>query len=380
MYGYIKGIVKEIESNYIVIDNHDIGYIIYVPNPYYYQINNSYTVYTYTHIREDEYSLYGFANQEALKLFLKLISVKGLGPKMALPMLATGSPDGIIDAIDRENILYLKKFPKIGDKVARQIILDLKGKLNGNQISLLDVKNDELTDALVALGYKQADIKKVIKNINTSLPIEEQIKEAFKLLLKWGDHMKIGIDIDDTITDTWKTLIPIYSKVFNKDLNLLSKSAPYYQSIKDLNITVDEYFNIMKPYYKDNILNVPLKPYAKETINKLYDDGYTIIFITARGKMYDNPYEITKEYLDTSGIKYHKLITGAEKKEEVCIKENISIFIDDSFKHCSAVATSGIKVLMPSTIYNKKYLEFPHFTSWQEVPTYIKNIELETGE
>ena len=103
---------------------------------------------------------------------------------MALPMLATGSPDGIIDAIDRENILYLKKFPKIGDKVARQIILDLKGKLNGNQISLLDVKNDELTDALVALGYKQADIKKVIKNINTSLPIEEQIKEAFKLLLK----------------------------------------------------------------------------------------------------------------------------------------------------------------------------------------------------
>ena len=70
----------------------------------------------------------------------------------------------------------------------------------------------------------------------------------------------------------------------------------------------------------------------------------------------------------------------AEKKEVVCIKENISIFIDDSFKHCSAVAASGIKVLMPSTIYNKKYLEFPHFTSWQEVPTYIKSIELETGE
>ena len=181
---------------------------------------------------------------------------------MALPMLATGSPDGIIDAIDRENILYLKKFPKIGDKVARQIILDLKGKLNGNQISLLDVKNDELTDALVALGYKQADIKKVIKNINTSLPIEEQIKEAFKLLLKWGDYMKIGIDIDDTITDTWKTLIPIYSKVFNKDINLLSKSAPYYQSIKDLNITVDEYFNIMKPYYKDNSIFLMLVSFS----------------------------------------------------------------------------------------------------------------------
>ncbi len=104
---------------------------------------------------------------------------------MALPMLATGSINGIIDAIDRENILYLKKFPKIGDKVARQIILDLKGKLNGSQISLFETSsNDELTDALVALGYKQADIKKIVKNISPELTIENQIKEALKLLLK----------------------------------------------------------------------------------------------------------------------------------------------------------------------------------------------------
>ena len=185
MYGYIKGYIKDIESNYIIIDNHDIGYLIYVPNPYYYKIDELYTIYTYNCIREDEYSLYGFINKEELNLFLKLISVKGLGPKMALPMLATGSINGIIDAIDRENILYLKKFPKIGDKVARQIILDLKGKLNGNQISLLDSHaNDELTDALIALGYKQTDIKKIVKNVDTELTIENQIKEALKLLLK----------------------------------------------------------------------------------------------------------------------------------------------------------------------------------------------------
>ena len=162
MYGYIKGLIKEVECNYIIIDNHDIGYLIYVPNPYYYKLEETYTIYTYNQVREDEFSLYGFKNKEELDLFLKLISVKGLGPKMALPMLATGSITGIIDAIDRENILYLKKFPKIGDKVARQIILDLKGKLNGNQLSLLTSKqNDELTDALVALGYKQADTKKI---------------------------------------------------------------------------------------------------------------------------------------------------------------------------------------------------------------------------
>ena len=185
MYAYINGIIKDVESNYVVIDNNGIGYQIYVANPYYYKLDETYTIYTYSYIREDEYSLYGFKNKEELNLFLKLISVKGLGPKMALPMLATGSTAGIIDAIDRENILYLKKFPKIGDKVARQIILDLKGKLNGSQMSLLESShNDELTEALVALGYKQADIKKIVKNIDPSLTIENQIKEALKLLLK----------------------------------------------------------------------------------------------------------------------------------------------------------------------------------------------------
>ncbi|MBQ8219376.1 MAG: Holliday junction branch migration protein RuvA [Bacilli bacterium] len=184
MYGYIKGIIKDIESNYVIIDNNDIGYLIYVPNPYYYKLDNEYTIYTYNNVKEDEYSLYGFKNKEELNLFLKLISVKGLGPKMALPILATGSINGIVDAIDRENILYLKKFPKIGDKVARQIILDLKGKINGNQMTLLTHNNDELSEALIALGYKQADIKKVITNVSQELSIEEQIKESLKLLLK----------------------------------------------------------------------------------------------------------------------------------------------------------------------------------------------------
>ena len=185
MYGYISGIIKEVESNYIIIDNQGVGYMIYVANPYHYQIDEKYKIYTYNCIREDEYSLYGFNDKEELNLFLRLISVKGLGPKMALPMFATGSTTGIIDAIDRENILYLKKFPKIGDKVARQIILDLKGKLNTTGNNSLETKNNsELVDALVALGYKQADIKKITSSVRTDISIEDQIKEALKLLLK----------------------------------------------------------------------------------------------------------------------------------------------------------------------------------------------------
>lgn len=183
MYGYIKGYIKDIESNYIVVDNHDIGYQIYVPNPYSYKLDELYKVYTYSYIREDEYSLYGFNTKEELNLFLKLISVKGLGPKMALPMLATGSISGIVDAIDRENILYLKKFPKIGDKVARQIILDLKGKLASDK-ETKDDSSEELVEALIALGYKKTDIVKIIKNVDNTLTIENQIKEALKLLLK----------------------------------------------------------------------------------------------------------------------------------------------------------------------------------------------------
>lgn len=182
MYEYIKGIIREIESNYIVIDNEGIGYLVYAPNPYAYHLDEEYKVYIYQNVKEDEISLYGFQSKEEKQLFLKLISVKGLGPKMALPILATGSIGGIEDAIERENILYLKKFPKIGDKVARQMILDLKGKLTSLPITSTD--NEELVEALKALGYKTIDINKVVKQVNATTSIEEQIKEALRLLLK----------------------------------------------------------------------------------------------------------------------------------------------------------------------------------------------------
>lgn len=186
MYSYIEGIIKDIESNYIVVDNNGIGYQIYTPNPYSFTLGETYKVYTYQYVREDEISLYGFKTKEEKGLFLKLIEVKGLGCKMALPILATGSIDGIKDAIERENVLYLKKFPKIGDKVARQIILDLKGKLDGYGGLFTAQAGDtsELIEALQALGYKQGDIKKIIPSIDAKLTVEEQIKQALKLLLK----------------------------------------------------------------------------------------------------------------------------------------------------------------------------------------------------
>ena len=184
MYNYLKGFVKIQESNYIVIEVNKIGYQIYVANPFSFKTEEEITVYTYCHIREEEFSLYGFLTQEEKELFLKLIGVKGLGPKMALPMLATGSVSGILDAIERENILYLKKFPKIGEKVARQIILDLKGKLVKKEENVWENDFEELNNVLESLGYKPADIKKILPLVNSNENVEEQVKEALKLLLK----------------------------------------------------------------------------------------------------------------------------------------------------------------------------------------------------
>ena len=183
MYEYIIGKIDSVCPGYIVLDNNKIGYKLYVSNPYTFNIDNEYKVYTYEYVREDEHTLYGFKTKEEKDFFLKLINVKGLGPKMALPFFSSGSLEEIVNAIESDNISYLKKFPKIGDKVARQIILDLKGKLVSKEDSKV-VKDEELSLALVALGYKQADINKILPKVNNDLSIEEKIKEALKLLLK----------------------------------------------------------------------------------------------------------------------------------------------------------------------------------------------------
>jgi len=186
MYNYIIGTITEVTASGIVVENNGIGYDIFVSNPYVFEEGKETKVYLYHQITENGQALFGFKNKEEKELFLRLINVKGLGPKIALPMFATGSVEGIIDAIDRENVLYLTKFPKVGEKLARQIILDLKGKLvlTENHIE----SSDELTLALESLGYKSNDIKNVIGKIDSSLNIETQIKEALKLLLKWGKN------------------------------------------------------------------------------------------------------------------------------------------------------------------------------------------------
>lgn len=98
MYDYMIGTVKEINSNSIVLETNNIGYLIYTPNPFSFEEGKDYKIYLYQQIKEDEHLLFGFKEKNDKEMFLKLIGVKGLGPKMALPILATGSLAGIKDA------------------------------------------------------------------------------------------------------------------------------------------------------------------------------------------------------------------------------------------------------------------------------------------
>lgn len=188
MFAYINGIIKEKMNNTVVLDVNGLGYEIFASNntldslP---PINEIATVYTYLHVREDVMDLYGFKTQYERDFFFKLISVKGIGPKGALAILAGGDTQEIIQAIEAGNVKYLQKFPGVGAKASQQIILDLHGKLNINQVkqtTKLNPKTEQTLDALKNLGYKQAELKKLIPILeqNSSLSISELIKLALK--------------------------------------------------------------------------------------------------------------------------------------------------------------------------------------------------------
>lgn len=131
MYAYIKGTVELVGPEYIVVECNGIGYQILTPNPFVFsgKKGKELTIYTYQHVREDLIALYGFETQLEKKMFKKLISVSGIGPKGAMAILAFGEPEQVVRAIENEDEKFLTKFPGVGKKTARQMILDLKGKL-----------------------------------------------------------------------------------------------------------------------------------------------------------------------------------------------------------------------------------------------------------
>ncbi|KAF1297819.1 Holliday junction DNA helicase RuvA [Enterococcus sp. JM4C] len=197
MYEYIIGQVTFISPAYIVIETQGIGYQIAMGNPYRYssKLNQEVKIYLHQVIREDAHSFYGFNNLEEKQLFLRLISVSGIGPKSALAIMANEDHEGLIQAVETGEVAYLTKFPGVGKKTAQQMVLDLKGKL-GELAGEVAVKAtpkvsgnqalEEAVSALTALGYSEKEAKRVEKLLEKepAMATDEYLRLGLKLMMK----------------------------------------------------------------------------------------------------------------------------------------------------------------------------------------------------
>ncbi|MGN4239172.1 Holliday junction branch migration protein RuvA [Staphylococcus equorum] len=199
MYAYIKGTLTELNPTHVVVEASDVGYEIQTPNSYRFQkqMDQEVVIHTSLIVREDAQLLYGFINQEEKDMFLSLIKVTGIGPKSALAILASSSPNDVKIAIENENDAYLTQFPGIGKKTARQIVLDLKGKVQINEVDssqLLNMGIDsngataivkESMLALEALGYSKRELTKVEKTLTKESfeSVDDAVKRGLQLLI-----------------------------------------------------------------------------------------------------------------------------------------------------------------------------------------------------
>ncbi|MBM7660681.1 Holliday junction DNA helicase RuvA [Bacillus mesophilus] len=199
MIEFIKGQIVDVNPEYIVIDHQGMGYLIHTPNPYIYEQNQETIIFTYQHVREDILALYGFPTRKDRSLFMKLLNVTGIGPRGALAILAFGRPEQVVSAIEDEDEAFLVKFPGVGKKTARQIILDLKGKVSdvmdtsvaqnatsvqrGNRES--NIALEEALEALKVLGYADREIKKVVPHLEKeNMTTDQYIKVALLQLVQ----------------------------------------------------------------------------------------------------------------------------------------------------------------------------------------------------
>ena len=194
MYAYIIGVITQKEEGKIALENNGIGYEINVSN----LTLNSFTfenqpvkIYTYLVVREDDMSLYGFASLEEKSMFLKLISVGGIGPKMAIGILSEISLSGLMSAIASEDLKTLCKVKGLGKKTAERLILELKDKVNpleaialGGAVETSDVDENIIEDAiatLTGLGISKNEAYRLVKDVaKKDMTLEDIITKVLR--------------------------------------------------------------------------------------------------------------------------------------------------------------------------------------------------------
>ena len=202
MFYYLDGTVAEILPYLAVIDCGGVGYACKTTNTTLAQLKKGQRgkLYTYLNVGEDLFDLYGFATQSELNTFKLLIGVSGVGPKAALAILSTGTPDALAMAIITGDEKTLTAAPGIGKKIAQRIILELKDKLakesaatgldfsgSSGAVSTAAFTNKatEAAQALAVLGYTSAEVAQALKGVDVeNLPLEEIIRQSLKKMVK----------------------------------------------------------------------------------------------------------------------------------------------------------------------------------------------------
>lgn len=194
--------------------------------------------------------------------------------------------------------------------------------------------------------------------------------------------MNIGIDIDDTISETFETLLPYSQKYTIEDLKKESNikfrddlnNHFYIEYMNDWN--EEEAKEFWEKYYAEMLKQLNIKKFASEVINKLKREGNKIYLITARWEMRtDNVKEITQKWLKDNDIQYDALFLNAEDKLQLVEENNINIFIDDSFNNCKKIAdNTNVKVYMMNSRVNANFNDekIKRVFSWPEIDSVIK--------
>ncbi len=199
MISYIKGELTEIFDDAIVVENNGIGFNIRVPASVISEfsvVGEQVKVYTYLQIREDAHSLYGFLTRDDLDIFKMLINVNGIGPKGALAILSTITPDDLRFAVLSDDVKLISSAPGIGAKTAQKLIIEFKDKikladafeqaLSHQETEAADMSaRNEAAEALVALGYGNAEALRAVRGIENAEQKDSEtiLKEALKKLL-----------------------------------------------------------------------------------------------------------------------------------------------------------------------------------------------------
>lgn len=182
MIAFLKGRILEKGLTYLIVENGGLGYKVFVtPEILSKSIGDEVKLFTYHKVAEDGQSLFGLPDFKTLQFFELLITVSGVGPKMALTILSSAPAENIKQAIAGQDAAIFTRISGIGSKTAERIIVDLKDKVGAADGSS---SGSEIFDALLALGYNQREVREVVNKIDHKQPQEQQLKAALQMLSK----------------------------------------------------------------------------------------------------------------------------------------------------------------------------------------------------